>query len=68
MGGRWAGDPGSVILGYRKGLCVVNFYFISVIVFFEIFHSKLNRPDGQIHCLIFLVLDYMLFLKSTFIY
>lgn len=47
---------------------LVNFYFIIVIVSFEIFHSEPDRPDWQIQCLIFLVLDYMLFLKAIFIY
>lgn len=48
--------------------CAVNFYFKIIIVSFEIFHSDPDRPDWQIQCLIFLVLDYMLFLKTIFIY
>lgn len=54
--------------GCHKGGCAVNFYFKIIIVSFEIFHSDPDRPDWQIQCLIFLVLDYMLFLKTIFIY
>lgn len=61
-------ELGLVIMGCHKGHCVVNFYFIVIIIFFEIFPSEPDRPDWQIHCLIFLVLDYMLFLKAIFIY
>lgn len=68
MGRQPSGEPGPAIMGCQKGCCVVNFHFVIIIVFFEIFHSEPDRPDWQIHCLIFLVLDYMLFLKAIFIY
>lgn len=32
----------------HKGHCVVSFYFIIIIVFFEFFHSKPDKPDWQI--------------------
>lgn len=58
--GRWvgrrpSGKPGSGILGCHTGRRVVNFSFI--FAFFEIFPSKPDKPDWQVHCLIFLVLD-----------
>ena len=67
MGCRPPGEPGSVILDCHKSPCVVHFYFIVIIIFLETFHSKPDKPDWQIHCLIGLVLDYMLFLKAVFI-
>lgn len=54
-------------MGCHKGHCVVNFYLI-ILVSSLIFHSKPYSPDWQIHCQIFLVVDYMLFLKAIFIY
>lgn len=53
-------------MGCHKGHCVVNFYLI-ILVSSLIFHSKPYSPDWQIHCQIFLVVDYMLFLKAIFI-
>ena len=55
-GSKPSGEPGSVTLGCHKGRCVVNFYFIAIFIllfFFELFHCKLDKPDWQIHCLIF---------------
>lgn len=64
---RW--DARSAYLSSRRlswGPLCGSFYFIITIGFFLIFHSKSDRPDWQIHCLIFLVLDYMLFFPSYF--
>lgn len=54
--------------GLSWGPLCGSFSFIITIGFFLIFHSKPDRPDWQIHCLIFLVLDYMLFFQDIFIY
>lgn len=49
---------------------IVWLVFISLLSLFSLnsFILSLTSPTGRFHCVIFLVLDYMLFLKAIFIY
>lgn len=58
------GRPASGVIGYHRNPCGLIFISLLALVSFPIFYSHPNQPDWQIHCLIPLGLDDMLFLQS----
>lgn len=54
-------QPPSAAMGCHRNPCGVNFYFVIIIGFLSVFYAQPKTSDWQIHCLIFLGLDYMLF-------